>query len=69
MIFVAFILQVVFFVLKITGAVHWTWPVVLVPLWIALVFGLAQLVLGGLAGILVALDRRSLRKSRKVRGW
>lgn len=69
MIFVAFVLQVVFFVLKITGAVHWPWPVVLVPLWIALIVLAIHLLLCGLGKFLDYMDRRSRRKSRKVRGW
>lgn len=66
MILVAFVLQVIFFVLKITGAVHWTWPVVLVPLWVVLVAGLVNLVLCVLADVFEELARRH---RRKVRGW
>lgn len=31
------VLQIVFFVLKLTGLITWSWPVVLIPLWISLV--------------------------------
>lgn len=30
------VLQIVFLVLKLTGLITWSWPVVLVPLWIGL---------------------------------
>ena len=30
------VLQVVFLVLKLTGLITWSWPVVLIPLWISL---------------------------------
>lgn len=30
------VLQIVFLVLKLTGLITWSWPVVLVPLWISL---------------------------------
>lgn len=69
MIFLAFILQVIFFLLKITGAVGWAWPVVLIPLWFILI--IAFLKLGVLA--LDALDRRSAARkrarARAARGW
>lgn len=31
------VLQIVFLVLKLTGLITWSWPVVLIPLWISLV--------------------------------
>lgn len=31
------ILQVIFLVLKFTGLIKWSWPVVLIPLWISLI--------------------------------
>lgn len=34
--FILFLLQVLFFLLKVTGVVGWPWPVVLIPLWFAL---------------------------------
>ena len=30
------ILQIVFIVLKLVGVITWSWPVVLIPLWITL---------------------------------
>ena len=30
------VLQIVFLVLKLTGLITWSWPVVLIPLWISL---------------------------------
>ena len=29
------VLQIVFLVLKLTGLITWSWPVVLIPLWIS----------------------------------
>ena len=30
------VLQLIFLVLKLTGLITWSWPVVLIPLWISL---------------------------------
>ena len=30
------VLQVIFLVLKLTGLITWSWPVVLIPFWISL---------------------------------
>ena len=30
------VLQIVFIVLKLTNLINWSWPVVLIPLWIGL---------------------------------
>ena len=30
------VLQVIFLVLKLTGLINWSWPIVLIPLWISL---------------------------------
>ena len=30
------VLQIVFLALKLTGLITWSWPVVLIPLWISL---------------------------------
>lgn len=30
------VVQIVFLVLKLTGLIAWSWPVVLIPLWISL---------------------------------
>lgn len=30
------VLQVIFLVLKLTGLIKWSWPIVLIPLWISL---------------------------------
>ena len=30
------VLQIIFIVLKLLGVINWTWPVVLIPLWIDL---------------------------------
>ena len=41
---VGFILTVIFVILKLTGAVHWSWLWVLCPLWIPIAFWLAILI-------------------------
>lgn len=30
------VLQIIFIVLKLIGVINWTWPVVLIPLWVDL---------------------------------
>lgn len=69
MIFIAFILQVIFFLLKVTGAVGWAWPVVLIPLWFILIFAFFKLV----GEVLDRLERRSAARrrarARAARGW
>ena len=30
------VLQIIFIVLKLTNLINWSWPVVLIPLWIGL---------------------------------
>ena len=37
------ILQIIFIVLKLVGVITWSWPVVLIPLWITL--GLIAIIL------------------------
>ena len=37
------ILQIIFVVLKLVGVITWSWPVVLIPLWITL--GLIAIIL------------------------
>lgn len=39
------VLQVVFFVLKLTGLIDWSWGLVLVPLWIDIGFGLLYIII------------------------
>ena len=39
------VLQVVFFVLKLTGLIDWSWWLVLVPLWTAIGFGLLYIII------------------------
>lgn len=39
------VLQVVFFVLKLTGLIDWSWWLVLVPLWTDIGFGLLYIII------------------------
>ena len=39
------VLQVVFFILKLTGLIDWSWWLVLVPLWVDIGFGLLFIML------------------------
>lgn len=39
------VLQVVFFILKLTGLIDWSWWLVLVPLWVDIGFGLLFIIL------------------------
>lgn len=67
MLFIAFILQVVFFLLKVTGAVHWTWPVVLIPFWFILILAFLRLLVAVLDKLDELQRRRRYRKSIRNR--
>lgn len=69
MLFIAFVLQVIFFLLKVTGAVGWDWPVVLIPLWFILIFAFFKLVVSALDLLDKHLTARKRRKLRQARGW
>ncbi len=52
------VLQVVFLVLKLTGLITWSWPIVLIPLWISL----GTIVIFLLVVIVVALGHYKWKK-------
>lgn len=47
------LLTIVFIVLKLTKVIAWSWPWVLSPLWLPLVFGLGILFIIALVAIIV----------------
>jgi hypothetical protein len=64
-----FLLFVVFLVLKLTGAVDWSWWWVLSPLWLPAALGLALLVVLSVTGVSIyKIVSRLLRGQRGQRG-